>query len=386
MTPERDRTFESGPAHREHTRVSVAVVGYSGSGKTMSLLRFAAGMAEIQGGRTVVIDSNGRRSLHYAPKRGEQPARGQTFDFDVVHLTPPFGPESWRAAFEHALRKYKAARIIVDCMSDEWEGQGGVLDAHERLLDEMMDRKSKSGKPDSRPDWKIREALSDSAWIPVKRAHLELRLWMWQQPVDWLLTYRAKQKIDRSSKERKELGWQPIGAQDIIYDCLFKCLLPPAGDGRPDWRPKEDAEKLLVKQPGQFRELFAAHPQVNEELGRQVARWAAGQDIEINRAAAAATATSSPTTRPMTLAMRFDACNTREAFAALDKEMRAMWKRIPEQHAAVTAAFTSAQSRMKALAASEAPPPPIDDDEARTISEEEAAYNRQQEEGNRDAT
>lgn len=385
------RTFESGPARRERTRVSIGFVGYSGSGKTFSMLRFASGMGEAQGGKTVLVDSNLRRSLYYAPKPGESAVRGQTFDFEVVHLTPPFDPASWRSAFEHAIVKLGATRVLVDCMSDEWEGQGGVLDQHDALIDEMIGRKRQKG--DQSPDWKLHDQLSDSAWIPVKAAHRSLRMWMWQQPVDWLLSYRAKKKIDRKSKERVELGWQPIGADDIIYDLLFKCLLPPAGDGRPVWRPKEDAEQLLVKQPGQFRALLAAHPQIDEELGRQIARWAAGLDIDL-----LGTATSSPASSPGThagppavLADRLDAARDGAELAAVEADIPAAWAKLrqPERDA-INAAGKRAHARVKASAAASAfrsdggaasagaADPPIDNDEATEIAAIEAEEARRQ--------
>lgn len=356
------RTFESGPARREHTQVTVGAVGYSGSGKTFSLLRFAAGMAEADGGKTVLVDSNLKRSLYYAPKPGQAPVRGQTFDFEVVHITAPFDPPSWGAAFEHAIKKLGATRVIADCMSDEWEGEGGVLDAHDRLVDEMIARKQ--GKGDKRPEWELRDALSDAAWIKIKRDHLALRLWMWQQPVHWLLSYRAKEKIDRKNK-REELGWQPIGGSDIVYDLMLRCLLPPSSDGTPIWNPALPAEKLLVKPPpGPIRELLKAHPQINEELGYQIARWASGHDIEIRRPDAATSAssiaTSSRTTSPSShqlLIDRFNACATPEALDQLKAETKAAWDSLPkgEPRTLVTRAVKAAEERIDA-AMSAAPP------------------------------
>lgn len=372
------RTFESGPARRGRTIVTVGFVGYSGAGKTYSLLRFAAGMQDALGGKTVLVDSNLRRSLYYAPKPGEQPVRGQTFDFEVVHFTPPFGPLDCRAVFEHAIR-LGATRILWDCASDEWEGEGGVLDAHDRAIDEMIGRKRDKGN--NEPEWKLRDKLSDTAWIKVKREHLALRLWMWQQPVDWLLSFRAKKKIDRTKKtgqgqgknsereEREDQGWQPIGANELVYDLMLRCLLPPGSDGTPTWNPTTDAEKLLVKPPpGPIRDLLRAHPQVNEELGYQIARWATGHDIEIRPSGGARTATSSPTaaagpaagpsSRPAVqprdptpaLVARFDACTTPEAFEALRDETRAVWESIPkgDSRTRVTRASKSAEDRIEA--------------------------------------
>lgn len=384
MTSKELRTFESGAARRDRTIISIGFVGYSGAGKTYSMLRCAAGMQDALGGKTVLVDSNLKRSLYYAPKPGEQPVRGQTFDFEVVHFTPPFDPASCRAAFEHALRM-GATRILWDCASDEWEGEGGVLDAHDRAIDEMIGRKrAKGGKDANAPEWQLRDKLSDTAWIKVKREHLALRLWMWQQRVDWLVSFRAKEKIDRKSSERTELGWQPIGGNDLVYDLMLRCLLPPSSDGTPLWNPTMDAEKLLVKPPpGPIRDLLRAHPQVNEELGYQLARWATGHDIEIRPTGGERTATSSRTTsapgaapaaappRPLPLADRFDSCRTRELFAELDREMRTTWERIPKaQRGAVREAFQRCERRIKAMPTLDQPPPAVDDEEAQILADE----------------
>lgn len=316
------RTFESGPARRAATLITAGFVGPSGSGKTKSMLRFADGMRRVKPGPTFLVDSNLRRSLHHA----------EDHDFNVVHITPPFDPDSWRAAFKRCVDE-GAARVIVDSMSDEWEGEGGVLDAHDSKLDKMVERKLK--KDPQADEWKAREQLSDTAWIEVKQAHRNLRLWMWQQPVDWLLGYRAKEKTERKKTsgktERVEMGWQPIGASDVIYDLLFKCLLPPMGDGRPVWSPSEPAEKLLVKQPGWFREMFAAHPQIDEELGELIGRWAAG----------AATGPVQPG-----IVERFDACKTPEDYKLVDMDARAVWLRMsPADQESVNAAIRRARDR-----------------------------------------
>lgn len=402
----KERTFQVEPARRERTIVTVGFVGYSGSGKTVSLLRFAAGMQEAIGGRTALVDSNLKRSLYYAPRPGEKPVRGQTFDFDHVHFTPPFDPPSCRAAFQVAIDR-GATRILWDCASDEWEGQGGVLDMHDRAIDEMIDRKRDKGS--NEPDWKLRDRLSNTAWIKVKRAHLELRLWMWQQPVDWLISFRAKQKVDvaKQSKssgaaagkskdrdDKDERSWQPIGSDELVYDLMLRCLLPPGSDGTPNWTPVTEKEKLLVKPPpGPIRELLRAHPQVNEELGYQIARWATGHDIEIRPtrpapasgaapAASSPTATSSRTTsappagRPLAavLVERYDACTSRETLELIKADARASWESIPRgaPRSDVAEAFKRAESR---LAADTGSPPPVDDTEASEIRAAEAAHN-----------
>lgn len=353
--------FESGRAKRERLIVSCAIVGWPNSGKTLSSIRLATGMLRARPGKIVVVDSNLRRSLYYA----------DDYEFDVVHLTPPFSSERWRSAYQQALGM-GATIIVGDCMSDEHEGEGGVLDSHEREVDRLVDRAMKK-KPDQ-DEWAARDRLSQGAWRSVKRDHLDLRLWMLQQRVDWILTYRAKQKVDMANKNEL-LGWQPVGGADIIADLTFKCLLPPMSDGKPDWKPNLPAEKLLVKNPQHMREMLTKYPQLNEDLGELIARWANGGDSAVALPVVPQRPASQPSSRPAAqpsgagagsrssgaerfdFKERFDACETPEAFKAIGADMRAAWNRLdkPQRDAAVAAEKRAESLLKRALAAGMTP-------------------------------
>ena len=77
-----DRTFEDKPAVRTATPLLVGLIGPSGSGKTFSALRMATGIQRVSGGEVFVVDTESRRSLHYADK----------FKFRHVEFHAPFGP------------------------------------------------------------------------------------------------------------------------------------------------------------------------------------------------------------------------------------------------------------------------------------------------------
>lgn len=320
------RTFESGPARRERTPLALGIVGPSGSGKTKSALRLADGMARVGGGETWVVDTNNRRSLHHA----------DAHRFVALHMPPPYAPSDYGAAFEHAI-KSGARRIIVDSISDEWEGEGGVLDMHE----EELTRRAGQNYAD-------RDKHNMAAWIRAKREHNKLKLWMFQQPVDWILTFRAKEKIKPvKGKGPEDQGWQPLGADDLIYELLLKCLLRPQADGTPVWTSDIIHERALIKLPGWFRDLFTGGPQLSETIGEQLARWAAGGDVT-----AAATAA-----KPLTLIDRFEACSSLAEWVALDAEAESLWRKAtPEQQSKpsnvarreeLVAARTRARSRVE---------------------------------------
>ncbi len=118
------RQFTDKPAVREAVPLLIGLFGPSGGGKSFSALRLATGIQRVSGGKIYAIDTEARRMLHYADK----------FKFQHVDFKAPFGPLDYLAAVEHCV-KQGAKVIIVDSMSHEHEGEGGVLDQHEIGMD-----------------------------------------------------------------------------------------------------------------------------------------------------------------------------------------------------------------------------------------------------------
>lgn len=125
LTPPKAPEENSQPAEftvekavKKGVHLKIALIGPSGSGKTWSALLLARGF----GGRTVLIDTEARRSLYYA----------QDFDFDVIHMNKPFAPERYVKAITTAY-KLGYQNLIIDSGSHEWIGIGGCLDIHEKM-------------------------------------------------------------------------------------------------------------------------------------------------------------------------------------------------------------------------------------------------------------
>src|SRR5215472_17298925 len=116
--------FSFSPAVREKTPMILALAGASGSGKTYSALELASGLAGD--GKIAFIDTEGRRGLHYADQ----------FKFDYCELRSPYEPASF-------LRAWKAAEaagytvIVTDSYSDEYIGEGGLVDMAAKEIDRV---------------------------------------------------------------------------------------------------------------------------------------------------------------------------------------------------------------------------------------------------------
>ncbi len=104
----------------------VGFYGKSGSGKTMSALLFARGIVG-PAGRIVLVDSeNGRGSLFADMIPG---------GYKTIDLDAPFSPDRYEGAIVAA--EAQADCVVVDSMTHEHNGEGGVLDWAEAELQKM---------------------------------------------------------------------------------------------------------------------------------------------------------------------------------------------------------------------------------------------------------
>jgi ABC-type oligopeptide transport system ATPase subunit len=257
------RNFTDKVAVRESVPVMVGLVGASGSGKTFSAYRLATGIQRVTGGDIWIVDTEARRGLHYA----------DMFKFRHVEFLAPFSPLDYLAAIEHCV-KNGAKTVIIDSMSHEHEGPGGVLEEH----DAEVERLSKQWKCSA-------ETAQIPAWGNPKKKRRALLNAMLQMPVNFILCFRAKDKIKMPKKgspdrEVKTLGFMPIAGEEFIYEMTLNCLLMPGSKGVPSWHPEEMGEKAIIKLPEQFKGIFEKSEPLSEDIGQKLAEWAAGPKAE----------------------------------------------------------------------------------------------------------
>lgn len=252
------RVFEDVEATRTAVPLMVGMVGPSGGGKTYSALRLATGIQRVTGGDIFVIDTESRRSLHYANQ----------FKFRHVHFEAPFGPLDYLAAIEHCVKR-GAKVVIVDSMSHEHEGPGGVLEQHAAEVQRM-----------SGGDAAKAERVKLGAWAVPKAARRRMINTILQMPVSSIFCFRAKEKLKiERGKEPTPLGFMPIAGEEFIYEMTLNCLLLPKAGGVPTWNSREVGEQATMKLPQQFEQLFADAVPISEDHGESMARWAEGGAI-----------------------------------------------------------------------------------------------------------
>lgn len=105
-------------ATRQQARIRLGLQGPSGSGKTYSALKLAYGLTG-DWKKIVVIDTECSSADLYA----------HLGHFNVIGLGEPYSPERYIESIQ-LCEKAGMEVIIIDSISHEWEGNGGILDVH----------------------------------------------------------------------------------------------------------------------------------------------------------------------------------------------------------------------------------------------------------------
>ena len=241
------------PAVRENVPLLIGLAGGTGSGKTFSAMLLAQGLAN--GARFAVIDTENGRARHYADQ----------YDFDVADLTAPFRPDRYADAIQAAdTAGYPV--IVVDSMSHEHAGDGGLLDWHQEEFDRMGGR----------------DTVKMAAWIKPKTSHKQMVTRLLQVKAHVILCFRAEEKIEirKGANGKTEIvpkqsltgldGWVPIAEKTLPYELTLSLLLTADQPGVP--KP--------IKLQQQHRGLVPLDRPLTVSVGRQLGEWAAGTSTD----------------------------------------------------------------------------------------------------------
>lgn len=251
--------FTFRPAIRENVGLLIGLAGASGSGKTYTAMRLASGIA---GGKSfAVIDTEAGRAKHYA----------DAFKFDHGDLAPPFRPSAYADAI-HAADKAGYPVIVVDSMTHEWAGEGGVLDWQAEEFERLGGR----------------DATKLLSWAKPKQGHKAMVQRLLQVRAHLILCFRAEEKVDMVKEDGKTKivpkegpggfkGWLPICEKNLPYELTASFLLMAERPGVP----------VPMKLQEQHRPLFPLDRPITEESGARIAEWARGGEAAPKPAPAA---------------------------------------------------------------------------------------------------
>ena len=249
------------PAVRTKTSVLTAIAGTTGTGKTFSALKLATGLAGPTG-KIAFIDTEAGRALHYADQ----------FRFDHLDLKAPFRPAAYRDAIV-AAEEAGYDVIVIDSMSHEYEGEGGILEWADALLD---------GGEKSPGNWKEPKSQHKRMMnrLVQCRAHLifclraEEKMLVEQvaqlnndgSPKMWNGKPSMKTVVTAAKDRPVQERWHPICEKRFMYEMTASFLLLPDKPG----------VGIPVKLQEQHRPFFPEGQRIGDDSGAGLGAWAKG--------------------------------------------------------------------------------------------------------------
>lgn len=223
-------------AERSNCKIKMAVQGPSGSGKTYSSLLLAYGLTKNWSKIAVLDTENGSASLY-----------SHLGSYSVLNLTAPYTPEEYIDAIEAAVAQGFEC-LIIDSLSTEWNGQGGILDIHGNI-----------------------PGNSFTAWAKVTPRHNAFIQAILQSNMHIISTMRSKTDYVLSEKNGKQVpekvGLKATQREDVEYEFTIVFEL----------NQKHQANV------GKDRTgLFSKRPELNltAEVGDEISQWCKVTDVQ----------------------------------------------------------------------------------------------------------
>lgn len=245
------------PAERKGARLVIGIAGISGSGKTRTAIEFAYGLANFDASKVGFLDTENRRGSLYADVLRSHPTHPTDVPFWIADLEPPFTP----ARYADAILQFQAHGVevlVIDSVSHEYEGTGGVLEIREPLP-------GQKGKRDN----------------VAKEAHKKMMNTLLQSAMHVIPCIRAREKVIIEKKGGETVyipqGVQPIQEKNFMFELTASLMM---------WN--EGKAQEVIKCPGELRAMLGrCEGYITSADGKAVRDWVDGGgkvDAEIEQA------------------------------------------------------------------------------------------------------
>ena len=236
-------SFAYTQAHRDKINICVALAGASGSGKTYSAMLLSTALG--RGRPFLMLDTEGKRGLHY----------DKQFSYEHWPLEPPYRPMLFKQKIEEGVARGFHC-IIVDNMSDEWAGPGGMLS----WVDDLA----------------VKNEFT--RWKEPRKAHDKMMQYFRRIPCNLVFCLRAKEKskvVPNPTKPGKTmvvpLGWLPICDDLFMGEMTVSFTLD-------NTKPGEVDLSLPHKCYDQFKTLFPEGSLIGPAAASGLLEFADGGD------------------------------------------------------------------------------------------------------------
>lgn len=245
-------------ASRKKAKIKMGLQGPSGAGKTMSALLIAYGLCGAWS-KIAVIDTENHSAELYAHLR----------DYYVLPMAAPFTPEKYVEAVS-ICEQAQIEVVIIDSITHEWDGTGGILDIHGAMA-----------------------GNSYTNWSKVTPRHNDFVQAMLQSPCHIISTIRAKQDYVLVEKNGKQVP-EKVGLKGITRDGMdyeftvvleLNCKNYAAATkdrtglftGKPEFIPTVDTGKAILHWCKMGIEVTKPTPQ--EELLKAIAACTTSEQL-----------------------------------------------------------------------------------------------------------
>jgi AAA domain len=179
--------FQLHQAKRSKAKIKIGLQGPSGGGKTYSALLLAKGLCG-DWTKIAVIDTENHSADLYS----------HLGNYNVLHLESPFSPERYNTAIQ-VCEDAGMQVIILDSISHEWEGTGGILEIHSNMV-----------------------GNSFTNWSKLTPRHNDFIQKILQSPAHIIATIRAKQDYVLNEKNGKmvpeKVGLKGVTREGMDYE------------------------------------------------------------------------------------------------------------------------------------------------------------------------
>jgi len=224
-------------ATRKKVKLRLGISAVSGGGKTYSSLLLAKGLVGSLEKVAVIDTENGSASLY-----------AHLGDFNTIELTAPYTPERYVEAIQ-ACEKAGMECIIIDSITHEWDGKGGILEIHSSMT-----------------------GNSFTNWSSITPRHQKFIDAILHCKSHVITTVRRKQDYEMSLNDKGKQTPVKVGLKEITREGFeYELTVNFNLDEKHNCTASKDRTGMFMDQP-QFT--------ISEETGKQILDWcSSGEDV-----------------------------------------------------------------------------------------------------------
>lgn len=225
-------------ATRKKVKLRLGMSAVAGGGKTMSALLLAYGMTDDWSKVAVIDTENGSASLY-----------SHLGDFNTIDLTAPFTPERYIQAIK-TCEDAGMEVIILDSITHEWDGKGGILDISNSMT-----------------------GNSFTNWAKLTPRHDAFINAMLQSKCHIISSVRRKQDYEMTKDSQGKLKVEKAGLKEITRDGFeYELTLNFNIEINHQATASKDRTGLFMDEPGFI---------ITSETGRKLIEWCnSGEEVK----------------------------------------------------------------------------------------------------------